>query len=90
MNSKNGKLLTKMLGQFKTAHEGALPRRIVVEPLALIALGIKREAVAVLEGVPVTCLEIEQKDVRKPGLGTSLAVLLDSKTHHLVASDIAD
>lgn len=90
MNSKKDKLLTKMLQQFQQSHNGALPKRIVVEPLALVALGIKREAMAKLSGVPVTCQEIEQKDVRKPGQGTSLAVLLDSKTPHLVASDLTD
>lgn len=90
MKSKSDKLLTKMLEQFRQSHGGALPVRIVVEPIALIALGIKKSAAQVWSGVPVQCREIEQREIRKPGQGTSLAVILDTKTSHLVASDLAD
>jgi hypothetical protein len=90
MKSKNDKLLTKMLAQFQEAHGGAMPLKIVVEPVALVALGIKKSAAQVWNGVPVTCREVNQSEVRKPGKGTSLAVLLDTKTSHLVSSDLAD
>jgi hypothetical protein len=90
MKSKSDKLLTKMLEQFQKAHGGAMPMQIVVEPIALIALGIKKSAAKVWNGVPVQCREINQSEIRKPGKGTSLAVILDTKTSHLVASDLAD
>jgi hypothetical protein len=50
----------------------------VVEPVALVALGIKEVGSA---GVGRACrwnaVEIEQMQVVKPGQGTRLAVLLD-------------
>jgi hypothetical protein len=88
MKSKSDKLLTKMLEQFKQAHGGAMPAKIIVEPLALVALGLKREAAPILAGVRVACREISQKEVRKPGHGISLAVVLDTKTSQLVACDL--
>jgi hypothetical protein len=90
MKSKNDKMLTKMLAQFQQAHGGAMPLRIVVEPIALVALGIKKSCSATWSGVPVMSREIEQSEVRKPGKGTSLAVILDTKTSQLVATDLAD
>lgn len=90
MNLKSASLLSKMVNQFKEAHGGALPQRIVVEPVALVALGLKKSVAPLWQGIKVQCQEISEAQVRKPGQGTSLAILLDSKTSHLVASDLAD
>jgi hypothetical protein len=88
MKSKNEKLLSKMVAQFKTAHQGALPERIVVEPVALVALGIKKSVAQMWEGVRVECREIEQKEAVKPGKGVRLGVVLDTKTSQIVACDL--
>jgi hypothetical protein len=88
MKSKNEKLLSKLVEQFKVAHQGALPERIVVEPVALVALGIKKSVAQVWEGVKVECREIGPKEPAKPGKGTKLAVLLDTKSTQIVACDL--
>lgn len=88
MKQKSELLLSKLLNQFKKAHGGALPERIVVEPIALVALGIKRSVAPFWKGVPVECREMEQAEVAKPGQGTRLGVLLDTKTNQIVACDL--
>lgn len=88
MNLKSASLLSKLIKQFKEAHGGALPDRIVVEPVALVALGLKRSAAPVWEGIKVECREIEKKEAAKPGQGTRLGVLLDTKESQIVACDL--
>jgi hypothetical protein len=88
MNLKSASVLSKMLKQFQEAHGGALPERIVVEPIALVALGAKKAAVPILSGVKVECREIEQKEVVKPGKGVRLGVVLDTKEQQIVACDL--
>jgi hypothetical protein len=88
MNLKSASLLSKLIKQFKEAHGGALPDRIVVEPVALVALGIKKSVAPVWQGLKVECREIDRKEVVKPGQGTRLGVLLDTKGSQVVACDL--
>jgi hypothetical protein len=88
MNLKSVSVLSKMLKQFQEAHGGALPERIVVEPVALVALGVKKSAAPVVSGVRLECREIEQKEVVKPGKGVRLGVVLDTKADQIVSCDL--
>lgn len=88
MKLKTAAILTKMVDQFKTAHEGKAPTEIVVEPVALVALGLKKSVAPMWQGVKVTCREMERREVVKPGQGTALAVLLDTKTNQIVSADL--
>jgi hypothetical protein len=88
MNSKNKSLLSKLVSQFKEAHQGRAPKQVVMEPLALVSLGIRRDVAPMVAGVRVTCREIEKIEVAKPGQGTSLGVLLDTKEKRIVACDL--
>ena len=77
-----------MVNQYKAAHNGKMPDMIVVEPVALVALGLKKSIAPMWQGVKVTCREVEKREVLPPGQGTVLAVLLDTKTSQLVATDL--
>jgi hypothetical protein len=88
MKRKSELLLSKLLEQFKAAHGGALPEKIVVEPVALVALGLKKSVAPMWQGVPVECREMSKEEARKPGQGTRLGVLLDTKTDQIVACDL--
>lgn len=88
MNLKSASLLSKLINQFKQAHGGALPERIVVEPVALVALGAKKSIAPVWQGIKVECREIDRMQVVKPGQGTRLGVLLDTKGSQVVACDL--
>lgn len=89
MKLKNAALLTRMVKQYEDAHQGRKPEKIVVEPLALVALGIKRSVAPIWQGVQVECREIEKSEVVKPGRGSLLGVILDTKTSQVVACDLS-
>lgn len=89
MNLKSASLLTKLVNQFKASHQGQPPVEIVVEPVALVALGLKKSVAPMWQGVKVTCREMSKEEVRKPGQGTRLAVLLDTTSSQIVAADLA-
>ena len=48
------KILTLMVQKFREKH-GRAPDRIVVAPVALLALGLKHSAAPVWDGVPLEC-----------------------------------
>lgn len=77
-----------MVGQFRDKHDGAAPTKIIVEPLALVALGIKRSVAPVWNGVSVECREVEPEEVVVPGKGTKLAVVYDPQANQLVAAEL--
>lgn len=77
-----------MVHQFSEAHGGKQPDLIVVEPLALVALGLKKSVGPVWQGVKVECREIEQEEVTKKGKGTLLGVLLDTAKNQVVSCDL--
>lgn len=83
------KLLTKMVEQFREAHEGGVPDRIVVEPVALVALGIKRSVAPVWNGIPVECREIKADEAVAPGSGKKLAVVYDPVASQIRAYELS-
>jgi hypothetical protein len=88
MNSKELRLLTRLVNQYKENHNGQEPEKIVVEPLALVALGIKKSVAPVWNGLKVECREIEKKDVAMPKEGTMLGVILDTARQQLVGCSL--
>jgi len=56
------KVLTQMVEKFREKH-GKLPARIVVAPVALVALGLKKSVAPVWEGIPVECRLFRKKEV---------------------------
>jgi hypothetical protein len=51
-----------MVEEFQRKH-GKLPEKIVVAPVALMALGLKRSLAPTWEGVPVECRLFADKEV---------------------------
>lgn len=79
-----------MVEQFKASHQGKLPVKIVVEPLALTALALKKSIAPTWNGCPVECREdVSASETRKPGQGTALGVFVDARRGQLVAVDLA-
>jgi hypothetical protein len=77
-----------MIEQFASANQGRQPEKIIVEPLALVALGLKQSVAPVWHGVPVECRDIERSEVVKPGTGNALGVAYDTQQSHVVACEI--
>jgi hypothetical protein len=61
----NQKLLSQMLEKFQRRHN-FLPEKIVVAPVALVALGLKKSVAPLWEGVPVECRLFEEGEVATP------------------------
>ena len=51
-------MLTQLVNQFKDRHQ-RLPEKIVLHPLALAALAIKKSVAPMWNGIPVECREIK-------------------------------
>lgn len=82
------KLLTQLVDQYKAAHGGALPEKIVVDPLALVALGVKRSIAPRWNGVLVECQELKAGDIQERGHGNGLGVVLDTANSTVRSFDI--
>lgn len=78
-----------MVIQFKEAHNGTEPTMIVVDPLALVALGVKRKIAPYWMGIRVECREINADQVLKPGRGSVLGVMLDLDRNRIVSADLS-
>jgi len=79
------KLLSQMVEQYQRRHN-CLPKKIVLTPLAMTGLAVKRTVGPVWNGVPVECREITSDDVVASGpcLG------LDLDGNQLVSFDIKE
>lgn len=62
MSEKKLPVLSLMVETFRQKH-GRLPEKIVVAPVALVALGIKRSVAPVWDGVPVECRLFQEGEV---------------------------
>ena len=60
------KLLTQMVAQYQAKHQ-KLPGRIVVTPVVLVFLALKRTIAPTWSGIPVECREIKAEDVAANG-----------------------
>lgn len=51
------KILSNLVEQFRAKHHRP-PSRIVVDPLALVSLGLRRSVAPFWNGIPVECREV--------------------------------
>lgn len=58
-------VMTLMVTKFQQRH-GRSPSKIVVAPLALVALGVKKSVAAEWHGMPVECRLFQQEEVASP------------------------
>lgn len=59
---KEKSILSLMVEEFQRKH-GRLPDKIVVAPVALMALGIKKSLAPLWDGVPVECRLFREEEV---------------------------
>ncbi len=67
-----------MLDQFQSRHH-RLPSEILVDPLALIALALKRSLAPSWRGIPVHCREIKPKPLSGPATRLGIWLYVDAK-----------
>lgn len=60
--SEKQKVLTQMVEKFQQRH-GRPPLKIVVAPVALVALGLKQSLAPFWNGIPVECRLFDQNEV---------------------------
>jgi hypothetical protein len=89
MNEPDSSVLSLMVEQFATRHQGRLPKQIVLTPLALLTLAIKRSVAPYWKGVSVVCREIEEDEATTTN-GDSIAVFVkpEGQTARLVSCDL--
>jgi hypothetical protein len=81
-----------MVERFRQKHN-RLPARIVIAPVALIGLGLKKSVAPVWDGVPVECRLFTEEEVvprHKKPQATSLGVFMKESrgTFRLAACDL--
>lgn len=93
MNSKANTVLRQMVAQYHDRHK-RLPEKIVLAPLACLALSIKaakgREYLN-LADLPVTCREIQEQEAtkdRSQARSLGVFVLPEDRTARLVSCDL--
>lgn len=69
------KILSQMVDQYQRRHQ-KLPEKIVIHPLALVALGIRRSVAPMWNGIRVECREISPADGKRSG--NQLGVYLEA------------
>ena len=90
MNAQAQELLGQMVDQFRARHQ-RLPERIVVAPLACLALAVKQSIATSCQGVRVECRDIQEAEATTDrALVKSLAVFIvpEDRTGRLVACDL--
>lgn len=70
------KLLTQIVEQFRARHQ-RLPTRIIVDPLALVSLGLRRSVAPQWNGIPVECREITPKPPESTPTALGVCVQVD-------------
>jgi hypothetical protein len=69
------KLLTQFVNQFK-ARNGKSPTRIVIAPVAAVALALKRSLGPVWNGIPVEMRKVGDDETVNLGKGTGLGIFV--------------
>jgi hypothetical protein len=80
------KILSQMVEQYQNRHKKP-PEKIIVHPLALVSLGLRRSVAPVWNGIPVECREIVQEDGKKGGKCLGVSVEVKRKEATLVSFD---
>lgn len=88
---ENHKVLTQMIHKFSEKH-GHPPVRIVVAPVALVALGLKKSVAPLWDGIPVECRHFGEEEVvsrsHSPDLSLGIFVRENRGRMQLVACDL--
>lgn len=90
MNAKATQLLSQMIGQFEQRHHRQ-PKKVVVAPLACLALAIKGSLAPMWMGIPVECREMKEEEAtREASQAQSLAVFVlpEDRTGRVVCCDL--
>ena len=90
MNTKANEVLTLMVEQFRQRHQRQ-PEKVVLVPLACLALAIKGKLTPQWNGIPLECRDIaEQEATKERSLAKSLAVFVlpEDRTGRLVSCDL--
>ena len=90
MNAQAQAILSQMVDQFQARHQ-RLPEKIVVVPLACLALAAKRSLAPLWQGIRVECREIKETEATKDRkLVKSLGIFILPEDHsgRLVACDL--
>lgn len=90
MNAKADEVLSLMLDQFQQRHQRQ-PQKVVLAPLACLALAVKGSLAPTWRGIPVECRDItEQEATLDVRLAKSLAVFVlpEDRTGRLVSCDL--
>lgn len=92
--SEKQKVLTEMVDKFREKH-GRPPLKIVVAPVALVALGLKKSVAPFWSGIPVECRlfdenEVASKHVKSKVRSLGIFVKENRGRMRLVACDLKD
>ena len=72
------KLLSQMVDQFRARHN-RLPSRIVIDPLALVSLGLRRSVAPFWSGIPVECRDISPEPPKSTPTALGVCVQVNPK-----------
>ena len=64
MSEQHSKILCEMLQKFRDKH-GRSPEKIIVAPIALVGLAVKKSVTANWEGIPVECRLFRNEEVAR-------------------------
>lgn len=90
MNTKANAVLSLMVSQFQQRHKRQ-PERVILAPLACLALAVKGSLAPTWMGIPVICRDIaEQEATQDRSLAKSLGVFVlpEDTTGRLVSCDL--
>lgn len=87
MNDRAKTVLSLMVEQFTQRH-GQPPKQIVLTPLALLGLAIKRSVAPSWCGIPVVCREIAEAEAAENGGALGVFVLPEDRSGRLVSCDL--
>jgi hypothetical protein len=75
-----------MVEQYQERHK-KLPEKIMVHPLALVALGLRRSVAPTWNGIPVECSDISPENGRKGGSRLGICIEANKKEAALITFD---
>jgi hypothetical protein len=90
MNANAQGILSQMKSQFEARHSRP-PQKIVVTPLACLALAIKQSLTPTLQGIAIECRDIQESEATEDkSLAKSLAIFIipEDQSGYLVACDL--
>ncbi len=83
----NAKILTEMVHDFEAKNQ-RMPVKIIVAPVALLALGMKRSVSPVWHGIPVECRLFTEAEVVLSGNCLGVFLRRDGAEFALAACDL--